>query len=126
MIVKMDFPPACLFPNRRNGQHWTVTNAAKDDTRERAVEATKQAMRGDWPGVGPIPLSIVFVAPDGRHRDLDNCLAAAKAQIDGIADAMGVNDRRFRPILIDYIKGDKTGAMIVAVGVQIVSSQVIL
>lgn len=125
MIVKMDFPPACLFPNRRNGQHWTVTNAAKDDTRERAVEATKQAMRGDWDGAGTIPLSIVFVAPDGRHRDLDNCLAAAKAQIDGMADAMGVNDRRFRPILIDYIKGDAPGAMIVAVGVQIISSQVV-
>jgi hypothetical protein len=37
-----------------------------------------------------------------------------------------VNDNRFHPILIDYIKGDAPGAMIVAVGVQIVSSQVIL
>lgn len=72
-----------------------------------------------------IPLSIVFVAPDGRHRDLDNCLAAAKAQIDGVADGLKVNDKRFRPILIDYIKGDKPGAMIVAIGVQIISAQVL-
>jgi crossover junction endodeoxyribonuclease RusA len=60
----------------------------------------------------------------GRHRDLDNCLAAAKPQIDGIADALGVNDRRFRPILVDYIRGDAPGAMIVAVGVRIETMQV--
>ena len=109
MIVKMDFPPACLFPNRRNGQHWTVTNAAKDDTRERAVEATKQAMRGDWSGVGPIPLSIVFVAPDGRHRDLDNCLARFKAGIDGLVDVLGVDDKHWT---IDIKKSTDVGGMV--------------
>lgn len=125
MIISMAFPPACLFPNRRNGSHWTKTKAAKDEARESAVEATKRAMLTPREYVGTIPLSIVFVAPDGRHRDLDNCLAAAKAQIDGMADAMGVNDKRFRPILLDYIKGDAPGCMLVAVGVQIISSQVI-
>ncbi len=125
MIVAFDFPAACLFPNRRNGTHWTKTREAKTQAREDAVEATKQAMQADKAWGETIPLSIVFVAPDGRHRDLDNCLAAAKAQIDGMADAMGVNDKQFRPILIDYVKGDGKGAMIVAVGVTIVSSQVI-
>jgi len=125
MIVAFDFPAACLFPNRRNGTHWTKTSAAKTTAREDAVEATKQAMQAGKAWGETIPLSIVFVAPDGRHRDLDNCLAAAKAQIDGIADAMGVNDKQFRPILIDYVKGDGKGAMIIAVGVTIVSSQVI-
>ena len=125
MIISMEFPPACLFPNRRNGSHWTTTKIAKEVARIRAVEATKQATQREFDGVGTIPLSIVFVAPDGRHRDLDNCLAAAKAQLDGMADALGVNDKRFRPILLDYIRGDAPGAMLVAVGVQIISSQVI-
>ena len=93
--------------------------------REGAVEATKQAINGFQDDGNAIPVSIVFVSPDKRHRDLDNCLAAAKAQLDGIADALGVNDKRFRPILLDYIEGDKPGAMLVAVGVQIITTQVI-
>ncbi len=125
MIVSLPFPDPSLFPNRRNGKHWTATNAAKVAAREWAEKAAKQAQGAFIPNDGTLPISIVFVAPDGRHRDLDNCLSAAKAQIDGIADALGVNDRRFRPILIDYIRGDAPGAMIVAVGVQIVSSQAI-
>ena len=125
MIVAFPFPHPSLFPNRKNGTHWTKTKAIKTEAREDAVEATKQAMQSDKTWGDTIPLSIVFVAPDCRHRDLDNCLAAAKSQLDGMADALGVNDKRFRPILIDYVKGDAPGAMIVAVGVSIVSSQVI-
>jgi len=125
MIIRLPFPPASLFPNRKNGKHWTSTNEVKSIAREGAVEATKQAMSGFQDDGRAIPVSIVFVAPDKRHRDLDNCLSAAKAQLDGIADALGVNDKRFRPILLDYIEGDKPGAMLVAVGVQIITTQVI-
>jgi crossover junction endodeoxyribonuclease RusA len=42
---------------------------------------------------------------DKRHRDADNCLAAAKAGLDGMADALGVNDRHFQPITIFRIAG---------------------
>lgn len=124
MIVSLPFPAPELFPNRKNGKHWTSTNKAKQSAREWAEKASKRAQGAFIPGGGTLPLSIVFVAPDGRHRDLDNCLAAAKPQIDGIADALGVNDRRFRPILVDYIRGDAPGAMIVAVGVRIETMQV--
>jgi crossover junction endodeoxyribonuclease RusA len=123
MIIRLPFPAPSLFPNRKNGKHWTVTKEIKAIAREGAVEATKRAS-GAFAEYGKdIPLSIVFVAPDARLRDLDNCLAAAKPQIDGIADALGVNDKRFRPILLNYVKGDKPGAMLVAVGVQITTSQ---
>ena len=125
MIVSLPFPDPKLFPNRKNGKHWTTTNAAKVAAREGAEKATLAARGAFIPKGGTLPLSIVFVAPDGRHRDLDNCLAAGKSAIDGIADALGVNDRCFRPILVDYIRGDKPGAMIVAIGVRIETMQVI-
>lgn len=125
MIVQLPFPPASLFPNRKNGKHWTTTKQIKQTMRESARNATETFCSAFSDDGKAIPLSIVFVAPDNRHRDLDNCLAAAKAQIDGIADGLKVNDKRFRPILIDYIKGDKPGAMIVAIGVQIISAQVL-
>lgn len=44
------------------------------------------------PQKGPLSVSLTFHPPDARRRDLDNCLASCKAQIDGIADALGVND----------------------------------
>lgn len=125
MIIRLPFPPASLFPNQKHGKHWSSTNEVKAMAREGAVEATKQAMSGFKDDGKAIPMSIVFVAPDKRNRDLDNCLAAAKPQIDGIADALGVNDKRFRPILLNYIEGDKPGAMLVAIGVQIITTQVI-
>lgn len=122
LIIRLPFPPSSLFPNRKNGKHWATVEGAKSMAREGATDAAKQAASAFSDDGKDIAMSIVFVAPDGHHRDLDNCLAAAKPQIDGIADALGVNDKRFRPILLNYVKGDKPGAMLVAVGVQIATS----
>jgi crossover junction endodeoxyribonuclease RusA len=38
-----------------------------------------------------------FCPPDKRKRDLDNLLARMKAGLDGLADALGVDDTIFRP-----------------------------
>lgn len=43
----------------------------------------------------PVHLSITFLPPDRRPRDLDNMFASFKAQIDGIAEYLGVNDSTF-------------------------------
>lgn len=55
----------------------------------------------------PIAVTLLFTPPDNRRRDLDNCLAACKAMLDGISDAIGVDDRYFHPITIDWGDGDK-------------------
>jgi hypothetical protein len=51
--------------------------------------------------------------PDKRWRDADNCLAAAKSALDGLADALMVNDRMFQPIEILRVLGEKPGKLIV-------------
>jgi crossover junction endodeoxyribonuclease RusA len=51
--------------------------------------------------------------PDKRHRDADNCLAASKAGLDGVADALIVDDKRFQPITIYRVSGEKPGSLIV-------------
>jgi crossover junction endodeoxyribonuclease RusA len=43
----------------------------------------------------PIALTVTFHPPDRRPRDLDNCIASIKSGMDGLADALGVNDRLF-------------------------------
>ena len=120
MIVRLDFPAPTLFPNRKNGRSYFAAQHAKVKAREDAYTLTKQAMQGFKPADGPIPLSIVFVPPTGHRRDLDNMLAACKSALDGVAAALGIDDARFRPILIDVGKVSKPGAVIVGVGVQLV------
>ena len=41
---------------------------------------------------GPLDLDITFHPPDNRRRDLDNMLASIKSGLDGISDALGVDD----------------------------------
>lgn len=75
---------------------------------------------GDYkPPEGNIALSLLFLTPDKRKRDLDGMLSSAKHALDGIAQALGVDDSRFKPILVDAVLGPKGGALIAAVGVEI-------
>lgn len=46
---------------------------------------------------GKLRVTLTFCPPDNRHRDLDGMQSNMKHALDGIADAMGVNDRMFRP-----------------------------
>jgi crossover junction endodeoxyribonuclease RusA len=69
------------------------------------------ARQMEWvfPKEGPIHLDIEFMPPNKRAHDLDNCLAAMKAGLDGIADAWGVNDQRFT---LTIYKADRVGGMV--------------
>jgi len=118
IVIRLPFPHASLFPNRKNGHHWSKTNDIKESQKSHAYYATKGAGSFVAPD-GDIPISLLFLTPDKRKRDADNMLAASKALIDGMAAALGVDDSRFRPVLVDWCKGpDKVGALIVGVGVQ--------
>ncbi len=121
MTVTLPFPAPELFPNRRNGQHWGKTNNAKEAAKDAAFWLTKQAMNGYTPPDGYIPLSVVFVTPTRHRRDWDGMAGAFKAAQDGIAAALGIDDSRFKPVLVDWVEGSKPGACIVAVGVAISS-----
>jgi len=129
MIIKLPFPAHELFPNRKNGKHWSATLRAKQKQRSEAFVITAAAFRKDfeitqkkkeWP-VGDIPLSLVYLTPDKRKRDADNMLAASKAMIDGMAQALGIDDSRFRPILVDWVQGPQEGGLLAALGVEIIS-----
>lgn len=63
----------------------------------------------DMPKEGAITLDIEFVEPDRRQRDIDNMLSSMKSGIDGIADALGVNDRRF---VFRISRADQIGGMV--------------
>ena len=112
-VIVLDFPPKDLFPNCASGKHWGSLYKLKSDYRESSTWLAKSQL-GDWKHNGnPIVLTLAFHMPDKRWRDADNCLAAAKAGIDGLADALMVNDRIFNPIIVQRILGEKPGKLII-------------
>ena len=112
-VIVLDFPPKDLFPNRSSGKHWGSLYKLKSDYRESSTWLAKSQL-GDWKHNGnQIVLTLAFHMPDKRWRDADNCLAAAKAGIDGLADALMVNDRIFNPIIVQRILGEKPGKLII-------------
>lgn len=112
-VIVLDFPPKDLFPNRANGKHWGSLYKIKSDYRESSTWLAKSQL-GDWKSNGnPIQLTLAFHMPDKRWRDADNCLAAAKAAIDGLADALMINDRTFNPIVVLRILGEKPGKLVI-------------
>ena len=58
-------------------------------------------------GLHNIHLFMFFHAATNRSFDLDNALASSKAILDGLASGLGINDKQFRPITIDYGAPDK-------------------
>ena len=116
--VELPFPPADLFPNRANGRHWTAVRQMKDTAKEIAYVLTRAAAgpRDKPLSAGDVPLAITFHAPDKRRRDRDNCLAAAKHQLDGVALALGIDDAQFEPLTVRRGEPVKGGLMVLEIG----------
>ena len=105
-MIILPWPDKALSPNAR--VHWTKKAKAAKAMRKIAGWETKiSKQKIDWDG--EIHLHAVFYPPDARHRDEDNLIASAKSLYDGIADGLGVNDKRFRlhSIIAAPVKGGK-------------------
>lgn len=62
------------------------------------------------PDTPKIALWLDFVPPDRRHRDDDNLVASFKAGRDGIAMALGIDDKRFR--CFPYVHDNQIGGFV--------------
>ena len=95
LSVYLPWPPSKLNPNAR--VHWAQLAKEKAAYRQACWALCKEA--GFAPGLfhpaEELRLSLEFVPPTRAKRDLDNCLAAMKSGIDGLSDALQVNDNRF-------------------------------
>lgn len=94
MEINLPWPPKELSPNFRG--HWAVIARAKRIYRTECWAVTREVSKGlALIGNYKIPISVVFYPPNKQPRDLDNCVASIKAGLDGLADALKVNDHRF-------------------------------
>jgi crossover junction endodeoxyribonuclease RusA len=96
IYVTLPWPDRRLSPNAR--VHWSkkarVSKRARKDAfilTCSAIQLNPLDMLGDT-----LPLHITFRPKDRRRRDEDNLIASMKPYLDGIAQALGVDDSRFR------------------------------
>lgn len=101
MIVMLPWPDKRLSPNAR--LHWRAKVGPKQAAKIAAGWAAVKA-KGFYAAKAtlalsddPVPVKVRFYPPDRRHRDDDNMIGSFKSARDAIADALEVNDRRFRP-----------------------------
>lgn len=91
--IRLEWPPAAL--SGHNAGHWRSKAALVRKHRDWAKYCTLAACI-PVPDSGDIPLSITFYPPNNRG-DRTNYVIRAKALIDGVAEGLGVNDKRFLP-----------------------------
>ena len=106
MQITFGWPSKHLSPNAR--VHWAVrSKKAKEYRAACYINALAAKPLIDWEG--DIHLWVDYYPPDKRARDQDNMISSSKALFDGLADALKVNDKRFR--LHPYVK-DEIGGMV--------------
>lgn len=97
LSIELGYPAKELSPNSRC--HFMQLHRAKKAYKHEAYWATKIEKPRDWKhDGGRLSLSIKFHPVAGKcEPDPDNAIASLKSAIDGIAEALGVNDRLFDP-----------------------------
>lgn len=93
-VLVLPWPSRDLSPNGR--VHWRRRAQATQGARADAFHLAKMA---GWHGIqlpaGRLHLWWDFYSPTRCYPDDDNMLSRCKAYRDGLADALGINDRRF-------------------------------
>lgn len=110
LLATIDIPgglPKCGSPNARC--HWRQRHSQFKTARETAYFATVSHLVNH--PLPPIPettglaISWRIGLPRGANRrDLDNVIGSAKPILDGIQDAIGMDDSRFAEVAVDQYR----------------------
>lgn len=96
MLIELPWPEACLAQNSRG--HWASSASRKKKARVVAKRITTAALKkAKMPVCNAVMLTMVFHQPTvKRARDMQNVFGAMKYAVDGIADALGIDDSNFQ------------------------------
>jgi hypothetical protein len=114
-MIELPFPPASL--SGHNKGHWRSKSDIVARHREWAMKAALAArsqLRIPLADSSDIYVSATFYPPD-RRGDRVNYPGRLKPYWDGIADALGVNDRRFLPSY-HFAEPVKNGRVVIVIG----------
>lgn len=96
--IELPWPSSALSPNAR--VHWRARSVAAKKARNEAFLLAKSVglVAPQVPPGSRITLELDLFPPDARKRDDDNVISAFKASRDGLAQAMGLDDRLFKTV----------------------------
>ena len=116
IMIELPWPDSALSPNAR--VHWTQLSTARKVAKAEAMALTFGASVDAFIGQagGDVPLTLEFRYPNRARRDRDNLLASCKAQLDGIAEVLCIDDTQFEPIILRRGPVEKGGKVIVRIG----------
>jgi len=95
-VVVLPWPDQKLSPNNAAKIHWAPKGKAVKLARTASYVLTRAQFPQGKPKWSGARISITFCPPDRRKRDLQNAISSAKALVDGIADALGIDDSEFK------------------------------
>jgi crossover junction endodeoxyribonuclease RusA len=91
-LVRLPWPSSALASNARG--HWAIKAKAAKDARKTAwALSLEQGVNRPMPDA---EIVLSYYPPNNRRRDAQNMPHSLKAYIDGISDAMGCDDHKFR------------------------------
>lgn len=102
----LPWPPAGLSPNAR--LHWAALSKLKKQYREAC--RLQVLAQGAQPMQGCLRVQLEFVPPNRRKRDWDNLVASMKSGLDGLADALQVDDSQF--VLSFHVVPDQVAGLV--------------
>lgn len=93
--IETGWPTSRLWPNDRSHRmaKWRAGDIAKREAYWATCYAKSPGLK--WPKGGRCKLTIIAHPAVERERDDDNLIAACKPLRDGIASALGVDDKLF-------------------------------
>lgn len=105
------------MPNFKRSHHWSKYRKPCRIARTLGWGLTAQAKAHVELGEGErLPVRIQAAPPmrGGPVPDDDNLKGACKHYLDGIADAVGVNDKRFRLLEIEWLPKEGAGKIVIS------------
>lgn len=115
IVLTLPWPPAQLSPNAR--QHWARLAKFKKRYRaacamEVAVQTTLRTRKALQNLPDKLDLELQFARPNRRSYDRDNLLARMKAGLDGLCDALHIDDSRFASVRVSVTDGVVAGGCV--------------
>jgi hypothetical protein len=102
-MIELPWPPSSLVPHARYKGGYKKANDTKKHRLQCGLIAKNHKPTTEF--------RVMFYPPCKRARDLMNTIGACKALIDGLQDAWGIDDNKFRihwPVVYsEPVKGGK-------------------
>ena len=110
LLVELSWPAKELSPNAR--PHHMVKHRHAKAAKIEAGWATKISMPMNFGGER-FDVHIRAYPPIQRDRDADNLIASLKYHLDGIAGAMGINDKLFNAPTVEWCDITQRGKIVI-------------